>query len=105
MVVVVLMVEMVLMVVVEMIMVVMVLTMITYGKDRKCHCEGDKGNVTTRDAIWLTWLRLFQYHFLCFRISTYDMNYQIWATSPQFLLTDSVKLARSHQRVVLDAIK
>ena len=44
------------------IMVVVLLMMITYGKDRKGHCEGDEGYVSARDAIWSVWMRLFQYY-------------------------------------------
>ena len=47
--------------------------MITYGKDREGHCEGDQGDVRARDGVWATWIRLFQFccSFFCFRILKY----------------------------------
>ena len=33
------------------VMVVLLMMVVTYGKDRKGHCKGDEGDVTSRDAV------------------------------------------------------
>ena len=40
--------------VVVVIVVVLMMVLVTYGKDRKGHCKGDEGCVTSRDAVWST---------------------------------------------------